>query len=145
MPQFCSSCGTQMADGTTVCPGCGKAASGAAATSAPAGGGLQDNVAGMLAYLFIPAILFLVLEPYNRNKFIRFHAFQSLFLTAAWIALCIVLSIIAAIPFFGWFTLLLWPLISIGFFVLWIILMVKAYGNQKFKLPFIGDLAEQQA
>jgi uncharacterized membrane protein len=129
-----------MADGTTVCPGCGKAASGAAATSAPAGGGLQDNVAGMLAYFtIIPAILFLVLEPYNRNKFIRFHAFQCLFLAAALIVIHIVLGFI---PILGWIVSLL---VSLATLILWILLVVKAYQGQKFKLPFIGDLAEQQA
>ena len=139
MPQFCSSCGTQMADGATVCPGCGKAAASAAATAAPAGGGLQENVAGMLAYFtIIPAIIFLVIEPYNRNKFIRFHAFQCLFLAAVYIAAQIVCT---AIP-------LLWvilPFLYLGFVILWVLLVVKAYGGQKFKLPVIGDLAEKQA
>lgn len=133
-----------MADGATVCPGCGKAAATAATAAAPASG-LQDNVAGLLAYLFIPAIIFLVLEPYNRNKFIRFHSFQSLFFTAAMIALNFVLAIIAMIPFLGFVTLFLWPLIYLASFILWIVLMVKAYGGQKFKVPVIGDLAEKQA
>ena len=139
MPQFCSSCGTQMADGTTVCPGCGKAASNAATASAPAAGGLQDNVAGMLAYFtIIPAIVFLLIEPYNRNKFIRFHSFQCLFFAGAYIALQIVFG---AIP-------LLWmllPVLYLGALVVWILLVVKAYQGQKFKLPVIGDLAEKQA
>lgn len=132
-----------MADGATVCPGCGKAAA-AAATAAPVSG-LQDNVAGLLAYLFIPAIIFLVLEPFNRNKFIRFHSFQSLFFTAAMIALNFVLAIIAMIPFLGFVTIFLWPIIYLASFILWIVLMVKAYGGQKFKVPVIGDLAEKQA
>ena len=139
MPQFCSSCGTQMADGATVCPGCGKGTATAASATA-AGGGLQDNVAGMLAYFtIIPAIIFLVLEPYNRNKFIRFHAFQCLFFAAAIFAISIVLNFI---PFLG---LLVSLLINLGCFIVWILLVVKAYQGQKFKLPVIGDLAEQQA
>lgn len=139
MPQFCSSCGTQMADGATVCPGCGKAAA-AAATAAPAAGGLQDNVAGMLAYFtIIPAIIFLVLEPYNRNKFIRFHSFQCLFLAAFFFVANIVLNFI---PILG---LIASMILGIGGFILWIILVIKAYQGQKFKVPFIGDLAEQQA
>jgi uncharacterized membrane protein len=128
-----------MADGAAVCPGCGKAA-GAATAAVPAGGGLQDNVAGMLAYFtIIPAIIFLVLEPYNRNKFIRFHAFQCLFFAAAIFAISIVLNFI---PFLG---LLVSMLINLGCFIVWILLVVKAYQGQKFKLPVIGDLAEQQA
>lgn len=133
-----------MADGATVCPGCGKAATAAATAAAPASG-LQDNVAGLLAYLFVPAIIFLVLEPYNRNKFIRFHSFQSLFFTAAMIGLNFVLAIIAMIPFLGFATIFLWPIIYLASFILWIVLMVKAYGGQKFKIPVIGDLAEKQA
>jgi uncharacterized membrane protein len=141
MPQFCASCGTQMADGAAVCPGCGKATSGAAAATAaaPAAGGLQDNVAGMLAYFtIIPAIIFLVMEPYNRNKFIRFHAFQCLFMAAVYVAAQIICTVI---PLF-WVIL---PFLYLGFVILWILLVVKAYGGQKFKLPIIGDLAEKQA
>ncbi|HUS18427.1 MAG TPA: DUF4870 domain-containing protein [Terriglobales bacterium] len=129
-----------MADGTTVCPGCGKAAAGAASASVPAGSGLQDNVAGMLAYFtIIPAIVFLVLEPYNRNKFVRFHSFQCLFLAGALIVIHIVLGLI---PFLGW---IISVLLSLATVILWVLLVVKAYQGQKFKLPFIGDLAEQQA
>ncbi len=140
MPQFCSSCGAQMADGTTVCPGCGKAASSASSSAAPSAGGLQDNVAGMLAYFtIIPAIVFLVLEPYNKNKFIRFHSFQCLFLSGALIVIHIILGFI---PILGWIASLL---LSLATVIVWVLLVVKAYQGQKFKLPFIGDLAEQQA
>jgi len=55
---------------------------------------MTDNVAGALAYVtFIPAIVFLVLEPYSKNRFIRFHSFQCLFFCGALFALGIVLSI----------------------------------------------------
>jgi hypothetical protein len=60
---FCNMCGAQIADGTTTCPACSGRAAVAPAVTAP---GLADNVAGMLAYVtIIPAIIFLVLEPYN--------------------------------------------------------------------------------
>ena len=145
MPQFCSSCGTQMADGAAVCPGCGKATA-ATATATASAGGLQDNVAGMLAYItIVPAIIFLVLEPYNRNKFIRFHAFQCVFFYVAMVVLWIILGIVAQIPFLGWATVFLWPIIWLAGVIVWILLLVKAYGGQKFKLPVIGDLAEKQA
>jgi uncharacterized membrane protein len=128
-----------MADGTTVCPGCGKSSAQAASTGAVAGGGLQDNVAGMLAYFtIIPAILFLVMEPYNKNKFVRFHSFQCLFLWAA----LFVLQVLNIIPILGQIIILL---VSLGAFILWIVLVIKAYQGQKFKIPFIGDFAEQQA
>jgi uncharacterized membrane protein len=148
---FCASCGAQLpADGGN-CPACGKAAGqsaggGAGATPAATAGGLQDNVAGMLAYVtIIPAIIFLVVAPYNQNKFIRFHSFQSLFFGVAWIAISIVLSILAAMPFLGFLTLFIWPLVGLACLIIWVILLMKAYGGQKFKLPVIGDLAEKQA
>jgi uncharacterized membrane protein len=112
----------------------------------PAGAGLADNVAGALAYLtIIPAIVFLVIEPFNRKRFVRFHAFQCIFFWVAWTVLWIGLSIIAHIPFFGWATYLIWPLISLAGFVIWLIVVLKAYQGQMFKLPVIGDMAEQQA
>lgn len=151
MPRFCASCGGQMEDSATVCAKCGSAVGqpgGAAAAPAPAvtSGGMEDNVAGMLAYVtIIPAIIFLVMEPYNKKPFVRFHAFQNIFFCVAWIAMWIVLAIIGMIPVIGWLTWILWPIIGLAGFVLWVVLLLKAYQNQKFKLPFIGDLAEKQA
>ncbi len=140
---FCATCGTQIADGTT-CPKCAGGAS--ANLAAPAAAGLADNVAGALAYVtIIPAIVFLVLEPFNKKRFIRFHAFQCLFFAVAWTALWIVLAFIGHIPFLGWATVLVWPLVSLAGFVIWLILVLKAYQGQMFKLPVIGDMAEQQA
>lgn len=110
-------------------------------------GSLQKNIAGLLCYLFVPAIIFLVLEPYNKSRFIRFHAFQSLFLTAAWIVLRVMLSVLWMIlPGVLSFVLgLALMVVGLGFFVLWIFLMYRAYNNEMFKLPIIGELAEQQA
>lgn len=142
---FCATCGTQIADGAT-CPKCGAGAAHSTSTAAPVGAGLADNVAGALAYVtIIPAIVFLVMEPFNKKRFVRFHAFQCLFFAAAWTVLWIGLSFIAHIPFLGWATVLLWPLFSLAGFVIWLILVLKAYQGQMFKLPVIGDMAEQQA
>jgi uncharacterized membrane protein len=122
------------------------AAQGVSATAAAPAAGLADNVAGALAYVtIIPAILFLVLEPFNRRRFIRFHSFQCIFFAIAWTVVWIVLAFIGHIPFLGWATLLLWPLISLAGFVIWLILVIKAYQGKMFKLPMIGDMAEQQA
>jgi uncharacterized membrane protein len=132
---FCPTCGAQIADGAT----CSKCAGGAVATSAPAAGGLTDNLAGALAYVtIIPAILFLVLEPYNKRRFIRFHAFQSIFVFVAWMIVGIGLSFIGFIPW-------LWAIVRLAVFVTLLILALKAYQGQMFKLPVIGDIAEQQA
>lgn len=145
MAQFCSACGAQMADGSSACPSCGKSTSqgvggGAAAAPAQSGGGLDNNIAGALAYFtFIPAVIFLVMEPYSKNKFIRFHSFQCLFLTAGLFAIHLVLNFI---PILGQLASMLVGLASL---VVWVILVVKAYGNQMFKLPVIGDMAEKQA
>lgn len=107
---------------------------------------MSDNVAGMLAYVtIIPAIVFLLVAPYNRNKFIRFHSFQSIFFTVAWIALSIALSILASIPVLGWLTLLIWPVIGLAGLAIWVILLIKANQGQMWKLPMIGDMAEKQA
>src|SRR5450432_447110 len=145
---FCPNCGAQVAEGA-ACPKCaGAAPSGGTATAGAttAAGGLTDNLAGALAYVtIIPAILFLVLEPYNRKRFIRFHAFQCLFFAVAWTVLWIGLRIIVQIPILGWATILLWPLVSLAGLIIWIFLVMKAYQGQMFKLPVIGDIAEKQA
>ena len=107
---------------------------------APAPSGLSDNAAGALAYVtIIPAIIFLVMEPYNRNSFVRFHSWQSIFFGIAFVALHIVFTII---PIIGW---VLIPVLALGGLILWILLLIKASQGQRFKLPFIGDLAEKQA
>lgn len=118
--------------------------------SAPsAGAGLQQNVAGLLCYIagLITGILFLVLEPYNKDRIVRFHAFQSIFLHVAWIGFWIIAAMADAIlPWgLGFLVVLLRLAVGIGGFVLWIFSMFKAYNNEKFKIPVIGDIAEQQA
>jgi len=145
---FCSTCGAQIADGTTTCAACaGRVAPAPPAPQASASvGGMTDNVAGMLAYVtIIPAIIFLVIEPYNKNRFVRFHSFQNLFFAVAWIVLWIALSIVAHIPILGWLTILIWPLVGLAGLVIWIILLLKANQGQMYKLPVIGDMAEKQA
>ena len=92
---FCTGCGKEMPAGAVACPTCGQGATVAPLTAAAPAGGLTDNVAGALAYVtFIPAIIFLVMEPYNKNRFVRFHSFQSLFFTLACFVLGIVLMFI---------------------------------------------------
>ena len=100
----------------------------------------------MLSYVtIVPAIIFLVMEPYNKSRFIRFHSFQSIFFAVAWTVLWIALSIVGMIPVLGWLTLLVWPLLGLGGLVVWIILLLKANQGQMWKLPVIGDMAEKQA
>lgn len=93
--------------------------------------GLDQNIAGLLAYVlgFITGIIFLILE--KDNKFVRFHAMQS---TITFL----VLLVIGMIPFFG---PVLSFIVSPIAFILWIVLMYKAYQGEMFKLPVIGDYA----
>jgi uncharacterized membrane protein len=113
---------------------------------------MADNMAAALCYLLsvITGILFLVLEPYNKNRTIRFHAFQAIFFWIACVAVFIVAGILSvtvgAIPVIGWiFSVLLQFALGIGFFIVWLMLMYKAYNNERWVLPIIGPLAEKQA
>jgi uncharacterized membrane protein len=100
----------------------------------------------MLAYVtIIPAIIFLVIEPYNKSRFVRFHSFQSIFFCVALIALSVALSILTFMPFIGLILAPLHLLIGLGGFILWVVLLLKANQGQMWKLPVIGDMAEKQA
>ena len=100
--------------------------------------GLDANVAGLLAYLggLLTGIIFFILE--KENKFVRFHALQSMLTFGGLFVLQ------TAFMYLG-FLAALTPLINLLSLVLWILLMVKAYQNQMFKLPVIGDIAEQKS
>ena len=113
---------------------------------------MTDNLAGALCYLFgfITGILFLVLAPYNQNREIRFHAFQSIFLNIAWVILWIVVAIISAafriVPFLGLFvSVVLHFIMGIGGLLLWLYMMFKTYNNEKIVLPVVGPMAQNQA
>ena len=155
MPIFCSSCGTQNADGSTFCANCGKpmaaaaagspAAAGAApavAVPAQAGAMPNENVMGGIAYLtFIPAIIFLLIEPHKHNHFVRFHSWQCLWLCIARFVVGIALF---WMPTFG-MGFALRALVGLLFFVMWLIAIINAFQGKMFKLPVLGDMAESQA
>ncbi|MBU9713600.1 DUF4870 domain-containing protein [Evansella tamaricis] len=100
--------------------------------------GLEENVGGLLCYLvtFITGIVFYIME--KENDFIRFHALQSIITFGAIMVFFLVLSII---PFIG---IILSLLISPVSLVLWIFLMYKAYNGERYKLPIVGDMVENQ-
>ena len=77
------------------------------------------------------------------SRFVRFHSMQSIILAVCSFLISIVLSVFFRIPIIGWFVLLLWPLVSLAFFIVWIFCMFKAFQGEEFKLPVIGDLAVQ--
>jgi uncharacterized membrane protein len=157
---FCANCGAQ-GEGR-FCPKCGSPLGAAPTPGATPGyapppaapvqsAGLENNMAAALCYILgiVTGILFLVLEPYNKDKTIRFHAFQSIFFFIAVIifdiAVGIVIRILYAIPFLGWLAFIVWPIVGLALFLCWLFVMFKAYNGEKFKLPIIGDLAEKQA
>lgn len=140
---FCSNCGTQLLEGSAFCSRCGRGTSSVAPISGSSPG-LSDNAAGALAYVtIIPAILFLLIDPYKQKPFVRFHAFQSIFFCVTAFAVGVALSLIPFLGFFGWASLLL--LVRLGFFVIWVVLVVKASQGKIWELPVIGALAKQQA
>lgn len=100
--------------------------------------GIDENIEGLLCYVlgWITGIVFLVLE--KENKFVRFHAMQSL---ATFLVLFIILVIIGMIPFVGWVISIL---ISIFMLFLWLFLMYKAFKGERYKLPIVGEFAEKQ-
>jgi uncharacterized membrane protein len=109
--------------------------------------GLSENAAGGLAYaLVIPAIIFLLVEPYNKSSYIRFHSWQCIYMAVAWMAIDVVIFILGSFPTalhlisFG-----LYPLVALAMLILWIMVLLKALNGERFKLPVIGDMAEKQA
>jgi uncharacterized membrane protein len=110
--------------------------------------GLSDNAAGAIAYLtFIPAILFLLIPPYNTNRYVRFHAWQSLMLNVSAILVSLLMSF--ALVFFLVFEaellVLFKQLVWLIWLILWLVCFLKAMNGQRFKLPILGELAERQA
>lgn len=99
--------------------------------------GIQANIAALLSYAlgFISGVIFILIE--KDNKFVRFHAMQSIFTFGAIFVLQMVLIYIP-------FLIMLLPLLGLLSLVLWIILMIKAYQGETFKLPVIGDMAEKK-
>jgi uncharacterized membrane protein len=113
---------------------------GGAAAAPQSSGGISAGVAALLSYLlWIPAIIFLLIEPYNKDRTIRFHAFQGLFLGLVSIVGNIVLGMI---PFIGW---ILMPFFWLAILIVAIMASVKAMQGTKMMIPVIGELAQKQA
>jgi uncharacterized membrane protein len=113
--------------------------------------GMQPNVAALLSYVlgWITGLIFFLIE--KENKFVRFHAAQSIIvfgaLTVLQIAIGIFSGILAAIHLYFLIPVftLLYPLIGLAGLVLWILLLIKAYQGEMFKLPIAGDMAEEMS
>ena len=146
----CPHCAAQMPETAAFCPGCGRSMQ----TEARAQGkvGLfPEPIGGALAYLtFIPAIVFLVLEPYKNNRFVRFHSFQCLLLWGGGFLVAIALKLVGlllfVIPVLGpLLVVLVSTVVAFGAVAIWLVLVVKAFQGLMFKLPLLGDFADQQA
>jgi uncharacterized membrane protein len=170
MTRFCHQCGAQVAEGMRFCNKCGtpllptQPQPGTQQQQQPpnyqqtpgygqypyqppaapaAGGDLKPNVAGLLCYplSFVTGIIFLVLAPYNRDRFVKFHAYQSIFLFAALFVASIVLGIVLPWRLEG----AMMGLLRLVFLAGTGYSMYKAYQGETFKLPLIGEWAERQS
>jgi len=142
---FCQKCGTEYPDNASFCKKCGEALDHKSPKFTSTTFNLEPNVAGLLCYAlgWITGLIFLLLE--KENKFVRFHALQSIYTFGAFTLLWIIFSILmdtdiryidklfSALNIFSWLLA----------FVIWIVLMVKAYQGEQYKLPWAGDLAER--
>jgi uncharacterized membrane protein len=110
--------------------------------------GLSDNAAAAIAYLtFVPALIFLLIEPFNRNPFVRFHAWQSILLniTAVLIDFALGLVLVFAVMFLPFAHFAIWRLVELFWLIVWLLCMFNAFNGKRFKLPIIGPMAEKQA
>ncbi len=144
-----------MPETSAFCPACGRTIESPPTPSPQRAQGsvgwLPENIGGALAYFtFLPALLFLVLEPYKQNRFLRFHSVQCLLL---WAAAAVAGSIIrliglllVAIPVAGPLAVVLvWAVSAIFLVIAWLVLVVKALQGEMFRLPIIGGFAEKHA
>jgi uncharacterized membrane protein len=148
MPTACANCAASLPDDAVYCPGCGCSVHTADRAKGRVGV-FPETIAGALAYFLLPAVAFLFIEPYKENRFVRFHSFQSL-------AVCLATVIVGAlvrlaafvlsfIPFLGnLFIVLVVMLVTLAWFMLWLVLVVKALQGERFKLPLVGAYAERQ-
>jgi uncharacterized membrane protein len=173
VPTFCLLCGVRVAENerhscrSSACSLTGSGRVGVAPgpegrTSPPAA--LAPHAAGALAYSagLITGIVFLVLEPYRRERCVRFHAWQSIWFSLAWIALWIPWNMVTSVlagtaimapglatgsgrAFPALLIALINRLLGLSGFLFWAFLVFKAYGGEQFRIPLLGKLAASQA
>jgi uncharacterized membrane protein/ribosomal protein L40E len=142
---FCPKCGAENTGGDKSCSKCGSSFAAEVPKATGSTTSLEPNVAGLLCYLagWITGLVFILIE--KENKFVRFHAMQSIVtfgaLTVVWIVLSVLHAIVGVHALF-W---TLEAIASILGLVLWVVLMVKAYQGERFKLPIAGDIAEKNS
>jgi len=109
--------------------------------------GLSDNAAAGIAYItLIPAIVFLIIDPFRKSAYVRFHAWQSIFFFIAWAVIDILVGVVQNIvPSAGFLTFTVLQLVALAIFIVWIFVFVNAFGGKRIKLPVLGGMAEKQA
>ena len=148
----CTKCGTAVADNAGFCPSCGapQAPSGSAAplgitnATPSATSGMAENVAGLLCYAlgWVTGLIFYFID---KRPFVRFHAAQSIVVFGGLTVIRIVFAMLFVSSALAGFSMgigLLW-IVSVVGFVLWVLLMVKAYQGEKYRIPLAADLADQ--
>ena len=147
----CSYCSAEMPEISAFCPACGRSVDRAGSEDQIFAAPLRDSLLGVLAYVaLVPAIMFLVVSSLGSNRFVRFHAWQSiLFAGASAVAALgtrLLFVVLSVIPFVGY--LLAWlsiGLVALAIVVLWGVLVLKAALGEAFELPWLGPLAAQLA
>jgi uncharacterized membrane protein len=154
---YCTQCGGQVRDTDLYCASCGSQQEGAAPSAGPGAGPRQaassdffknvtPRTASMLCYIpvigWIPAIIILASQKFRRDRSVRFHAFQGLYLFVAWLIVDWGL-----IPFFsfptGFGAVKLQNIFKAGLMAIWIFMLIKTSQREDFRLPIFGDLAER--
>ncbi len=144
----CPDCAAQMPGSAAFCPGCGRSMR-VEIRATQKVGAVHENVAAALAYLtFLPALVFLLIDPYRRNRFVRFHCVQCLLFWLVSLVLAVVVRLVNLvllfIPVVGpLLATLLIVVVALAALFTWMVLLVKAFQGERFVLPVIGDLAEQ--
>jgi len=150
----CTKCGAAVAENTAFCGACG-APQAAPGTPAPAAGTaghtqMAENVAGMLCYLlgWVTGLVFFLID---KRPFVRFHAAQSIVLFGGLNIITYILGMFFGMGYgwgWGWgaggfsFIFLMYRLVELVAFLLWILLMIRAYQGARFRLPVVADLAD---
>lgn len=147
--KFCRQCGRELSPGARFCSECGTATASSLPTGQPINLQLDDNVVAFLCYLLpiLAPVLTLNMEPFNRKPELRFHAWQSVFFTAAWVALHFALFVVSiplavlGLPLASLFS----PIIHLALVAAWVYLMVQALCKKTIRIPVLAEYADRQA
>lgn len=146
----CSACSAQMPETAAFCPGCGRSMRPLERTTGKVGA-LPENIAGAVAYFtFVPAIIFVLVDPYRKNRFVRFHAVQCLVVWLAGIVVALALRLLGMavflIPILGpLLVVIVDAAVILAALLLWLVLIIKALQGEMFGIPWIGAIARQHS